>query len=188
MLSERVVTIACCTGSTQRTLLIAQVDCRAFTPQSHPPFHTPQDDGSGGLDIGAKVTSAICKIVRDLATFPGFLVAKGGITSNDVAVEALQVRRADVLGCVRPGVPVWRCGPDSRAEGLAYVVFPGNVGGECCSGESEPDQRWGGAWGSAMPMLRDIERLLRHCGGAVQPYWCVPCGHVHQSTRPLSWS
>jgi uncharacterized protein YgbK (DUF1537 family) len=51
-----------------------------------------QDDGSGGLDIGAKVTSAICKIVRELESFPGFLIAKGGITSNDVAVDALQVR------------------------------------------------------------------------------------------------
>ena len=38
------------------------------------------------------------------------------------------MRRAEVLGCVRPGVPVWRLGPDSRAPGLAYVVFPGNVG------------------------------------------------------------
>jgi len=29
---------------------------------------------------------------------------------------------------VVPGVPVWRCGPESTAPGLAYVVFPGNVG------------------------------------------------------------
>ena len=33
-----------------------------------------------------------------------------------------------MLGSVRPGVPVWRCGSESRAPGLAYVVFPGNVG------------------------------------------------------------
>jgi len=55
-------------------------------------------------------------------------VAKGGITSNDVAVHSLGIERAQVLGCIRPGVPVWRCGPESRAPGLAYVVFPGNVG------------------------------------------------------------
>ena len=40
----------------------------------------------------------------------------------------VSVTRAHVLGCVRPGVPAWRCGPASRAPGLAYVVFPGNVG------------------------------------------------------------
>ena len=87
-----------------------------------------QDDGQGGLLIGDRVNQAIVTLVRSLSIFPSFLVAKGGITSNDVAVEGLGVRRADVLGSVRPGVPVWRCGPESRAPGLAYVVFPGNVG------------------------------------------------------------
>ena len=74
------------------------------------------------------MSRAICSLVRGLREQPAFLVAKGGITSNDVAVHALGVRRADVLGSVRPGVPVWRCGAESRAPGLAYVVFPGNVG------------------------------------------------------------
>lgn len=87
-----------------------------------------QDDGQGGLLIGERVNNAIVSLVRSLAIFPSFLVAKGGITSNDVAVEGLGVKRALVLGSVRPGVPVWRCGPESRAPGLAYVVFPGNVG------------------------------------------------------------
>jgi len=87
-----------------------------------------QDDDAGGLSIGAKVNRALCSIVKSLATFPAFLITKGGITSNDVAVEALAVKRATVLGCVRPGVPVWRLGPESRAPGLSYVVFPGNVG------------------------------------------------------------
>jgi uncharacterized protein YgbK (DUF1537 family) len=36
---------------------------------------------------------------------------------------------AVVLGQVRPGVPVWRLGPETRFPGLPYVVFPGNVGG-----------------------------------------------------------
>jgi len=62
------------------------------------------------------------------AARPGFIVAKGGITSNDVAVRGLGVRSAEVMGAIVPGVPVWRCGPESRAPGLAYVVFPGNVG------------------------------------------------------------
>jgi uncharacterized protein YgbK (DUF1537 family) len=38
------------------------------------------------------------------------------------------VRRAQVLGQVSPGVPVWRLGPESRFAGAPYVVFPGNVG------------------------------------------------------------
>jgi uncharacterized protein YgbK (DUF1537 family) len=60
----------------------------------------------------------------------GFLVAKGGITSSDMAVRALGSRRALVLGQMLPGtIPVWRL-LDGRAPGLTYVVFPGNVGAE----------------------------------------------------------
>jgi len=28
-----------------------------------------------------------------------------------------------------PGIPVWQLGPETRWPGLAFVVFPGNVGG-----------------------------------------------------------
>jgi len=90
-----------------------------------------QDDGAGGLKIGARVNDALCNITQaalSSSTPPSFLVAKGGITSNDLAVRSLAVRRAEVLGAVVPGVPAWRCGEETRAPGLAYVVFPGNVG------------------------------------------------------------
>ena len=59
---------------------------------------------------------------------PAFVVAKGGITSSDVGTKALQVKRAAVLGQIRPGIPVWRTGPESRFPGTPYIIFPGNVG------------------------------------------------------------
>ena len=92
-----------------------------------------QDDGQGGLLIGQRVTDALCSIVRGLEVRPTWLVAKGGITSNDIAVEALGVKRALVMGAIVPGVPVWRYGmgvdeDGSWNPGSTYVVFPGNVG------------------------------------------------------------
>jgi uncharacterized protein YgbK (DUF1537 family) len=57
------------------------------------------------------------------------VLAKGGITSSDVATKGLSVKRAMVLGQLLPGVPVWKLGPESRYPDLIYVVFPGNVGG-----------------------------------------------------------
>ncbi len=58
-----------------------------------------------------------------------YLVAKGGITSSDMFVRALGVRRARVLGQMLPGlIPVWAL-IDGSGPGLTYVVFPGNVGG-----------------------------------------------------------
>jgi uncharacterized protein YgbK (DUF1537 family) len=56
------------------------------------------------------------------------VIAKGGVTSSDIATKALGVRRAEVLGQAYAGVPVWRTGGDSRWPNLLYVVFQGNVG------------------------------------------------------------
>ena len=56
------------------------------------------------------------------------VIAKGGITSSDVGTKALKVKRADVMGQINPGIPVWRTGAESRFPGTPYVIFPGNVG------------------------------------------------------------
>jgi uncharacterized protein YgbK (DUF1537 family) len=82
------------------------------------------------LDIGQRVSASLVEVVQQLPVQPRYLLAKGGITSSDVATQGLGVKRATVLGQILPGVPVWRTGPESRFPGLVYIVFPGNVGGE----------------------------------------------------------
>lgn len=86
---------------------------------------------SGGdqLAVSRTVSAALVAIAGGVEGRPGFVVGKGGITSSDVGTQALGARRALVLGQIRPGVPVWRLGPETRFPGLPYVVFPGNVGG-----------------------------------------------------------
>jgi uncharacterized protein YgbK (DUF1537 family) len=86
-------------------------------------------DAEASLAIGRRVSDGLVAIVRALTTRPRYLLAKGGITSPDTATRGLDVRRALVLGQIQPGVPVWRLGPESRYPGMAYIVFPGNVGG-----------------------------------------------------------
>jgi uncharacterized protein YgbK (DUF1537 family) len=83
---------------------------------------------SASLTFGEIVSQGLVAIVSGLQTRPRWMIAKGGITSSDLATHALGVRRAMVLGQALPGVPVWRTGPESRWPGLAYIVFPGNVG------------------------------------------------------------
>ncbi len=87
------------------------------------------DGASDALRIGQRVSRALISLVQGLETRPRFLIAKGGITSSDLATRALGVRRAIVAGQILPGVPVWRLGPETRFPNLCYVVFPGNVGG-----------------------------------------------------------
>jgi uncharacterized protein YgbK (DUF1537 family) len=86
-------------------------------------------DVQSSLSIGQQVSEGLVAITQAISIQPRYLVAKGGITSSDVATQALGIRRALVLGQIFPGVPVWQLGPESRYPGMPYVVFPGNVGG-----------------------------------------------------------
>lgn len=87
--------------------------------------------GDDNLAIGRAVSDALISVVRSLTVQPRVVVAKGGITSHDVAARGLGAERATAIGQLQPGVPVWRLdsGADLRAPDLPYVVFPGNVGG-----------------------------------------------------------
>ena len=75
------------------------------------------------------ISKGLVEIVAGIEHRPSFIVAKGGITSSDIGTDALGVRRALVLGQIRPGIPVWRLGDETRYPNLPYIVFPGNVGG-----------------------------------------------------------
>jgi uncharacterized protein YgbK (DUF1537 family) len=89
------------------------------------------NDPEASLAIARLVSDELCAIIHDLSPDVPlrYLVAKGGITSHEVAVRALGMRRATVLGQLFPGlVSVLRLGPETPRPGLLYVVFPGNVG------------------------------------------------------------
>jgi uncharacterized protein YgbK (DUF1537 family) len=86
-------------------------------------------DAERSLDLGRQVSDALVALVHGLEVRPRYLVAKGGITSSDLATRGLGVHRAMVRGQILPGVPVWETGQETRFPGLSYVVFPGNVGG-----------------------------------------------------------
>lgn len=84
---------------------------------------------AGDLSAGKIVSDALVSIVRSIPVRPRFFIAKGGITSSDVATRGLGMRRARVLGQAAPGVPVWELGVETRFPGMRFVVWPGNVGG-----------------------------------------------------------
>lgn len=85
-------------------------------------------DGADNLAISNAVSTALVDLVKGVTVRPSFIVAKGGITSSDVATKALGIKKAQVLGQILPGVPVWTMGIETNHPGLAYVIFPGNVG------------------------------------------------------------
>lgn len=86
------------------------------------------DDKEKALTRSVKISQAVQDLVGKLKVEPAFVIAKGGITSSDVGVKALGVKRAMVLGQIRPGIPVWQTDAKSKFPGIPYVIFPGNVG------------------------------------------------------------
>ncbi|MEV7634273.1 four-carbon acid sugar kinase family protein [Microbacterium sp. NPDC089318] len=88
------------------------------------------DDPAESLRIARTVSAAVVAVVnRTLKTFPPrFVIAKGGITSSDVAAHGLEIRHAIVRGPMLPGiVSLWEP-VDGPAQGIPYIVFAGNVG------------------------------------------------------------
>jgi uncharacterized protein YgbK (DUF1537 family) len=81
------------------------------------------------LVFGEQVSGFLMDVVRGLPKSLGFLVSKGGITSNDVLSTGLALRTARLLGQILPGVSVVRCPPThARFAYMPVVIFPGNVG------------------------------------------------------------
>ncbi|KQQ20749.1 hypothetical protein ASF48_09140 [Rathayibacter sp. Leaf299] len=88
------------------------------------------DDPEESLDISRRVSAAVVLVVQRVleARAPRFVIAKGGITSSDVAAFGLSIRHAIVRGPMLPGlVSLWEPA-DGPATGIPYVVFAGNVG------------------------------------------------------------
>lgn len=92
-----------------------------MTPRQYQSF-----PGKSNLQIARAVSDEITAIARMLRRYPDYIVAKGGITSHDIAVRGLGIKKAVVLGQVLDGVPVIRS--EKHRRPIIYTIFPGNVG------------------------------------------------------------
>lgn len=113
----------------QATETLRSSDCVVFTSRDL----VRTDDPAESLAIARSVSDAVVEVVRRVREAkPAWVVAKGGITSHEVAENGLGIRRARVEGQFWPGqVSLFsaQVAPD-EVMGAPYVVFPGNVGGE----------------------------------------------------------
>ncbi|MCK4864510.1 MAG: four-carbon acid sugar kinase family protein [Gammaproteobacteria bacterium] len=83
------------------------------------------------LAFGEQVSEFLMDVVRNLPETLGYLISKGGITSNDVLSSGLSLRTSRVVGQILPGCSVVCCPADHpRFPDMPVVIFPGNVGDE----------------------------------------------------------
>lgn len=80
------------------------------------------------LQFGISVSALLMDIVRGLPNDIGFLISKGGITSNDVLSTGLALTTARLLGQILAGCSIVRTPSDHPYPDLPVVLFPGNVG------------------------------------------------------------
>ena len=87
------------------------------------------DDQMQRLAFGQALSEFLMSLVAQLPETIGYLISKGGITSNDVLSDGLALHAARVVGQILPGCSVIRCPSDhGRFADLPVVIFPGNVG------------------------------------------------------------
>ena len=109
--------------------------------QIHAEGHTPAvytsreeltfDDADTRLAFGEAVSTLLVDIEQALPKSIGFLISKGGITSNDTLSKGLNLTFARLLGQIIPGVSIVKTEPNHpQFPDLPVVLFPGNVGDE----------------------------------------------------------
>jgi uncharacterized protein YgbK (DUF1537 family) len=117
--------------------LLAEIVCKC--EQIHAAGKTPVvftsrlekafSDQATRLAFGDMVSAFLMDVVRNLPRTLGFLISKGGITSNDVLSSGLGLSTSRVVGQILPGCSVVCCPSDHpRYPDLPVVIFPGNVG------------------------------------------------------------
>jgi uncharacterized protein YgbK (DUF1537 family) len=124
-------------GSVQRDDLLQETLRRVYAVHADgktPVIYTSRqeltfDSIQTRLDFGVAVSDFLMDIVRQLPSDIGFLISKGGITSNDVVSKGLALPTARLLGQILPGCSIIRTPQDHGTfPNLPVVLFPGNVG------------------------------------------------------------
>jgi len=81
------------------------------------------------LKFGAAVSALLVDVVRGMPADIGFLISKGGITSNDILSTALSLKSVRQIGQIIAGCSVVKMEEDHPLfPNLPVVLFPGNVG------------------------------------------------------------
>lgn len=88
------------------------------------------DNAMDSLKLSTLISDRFVAFIDMLNITPDFFIAKGGITSSDMATKACRISKAVVQGQALPGIPVIKADENSRWPGLLYIIFPGNVGDE----------------------------------------------------------
>ncbi len=82
------------------------------------------------LAFGEEISRVMMNLIKTAPEGLGFIISKGGITSNDVLSTGLGLTTARVVGQIHPGCSVVVTPVEHRFGSIPVVIFPGNVGND----------------------------------------------------------
>ena len=85
-------------------------------------------DQATRLAFGEQVSGFLMDVVHGLPASIGFIISKGGITSNDMLSKGLALPTARLVGQILPGCTVVLTPATHPFPEIPVVIFPGNVG------------------------------------------------------------
>ena len=85
-------------------------------------------DQPSRLLFGVQVSNFLMNVVLGLPVTTGFIISKGGITSNDMLSKGLTLTTSRIVGQILAGCSVVLTPPEHRLPQIPVVIFPGNVG------------------------------------------------------------
>jgi uncharacterized protein YgbK (DUF1537 family) len=101
-------------------------DVVLYTSRTERTFATPEER----LAFGEAISKLVMELIQEAPESLGFIISKGGITSNDVLSVGLGLESARVVGQIHPGCSVVLTPPEHRFGSIPVVIFPGNVGND----------------------------------------------------------
>ncbi|MFP4431459.1 MAG: four-carbon acid sugar kinase family protein [Spirochaetaceae bacterium] len=101
-------------------------DAVLYTSRAERTFATPEER----LAFGEEISRIMMGVIQGAPATLGFLISKGGITSNDVLSTGLGLKTARVVGQIHPGCSVVVTPETHRFGSIPVVIFPGNVGND----------------------------------------------------------
>lgn len=87
-------------------------------------------DQAARLAFGEHVSGFLMDVVHGLPATIGFIISKGGITSNDMLSKGLAMPTARLAGQILAGCSVVLTPAEHAFAEIPVVIFPGNVGDE----------------------------------------------------------
>ncbi|HUX64257.1 four-carbon acid sugar kinase family protein [Sulfuricella sp.] len=87
-------------------------------------------DQAARLAFGEHVSGFLMDVVHGLPATIGFIISKGGITSNDMLSKGLALPTTRLAGQILAGCSVVLTPADHAFPEIPVVIFPGNVGDE----------------------------------------------------------